>query len=56
MKTKEPMPHFSERNGYVIPSKVLIRETITTEIENCIYNCYSALEEDMRSIITHMKS
>lgn len=41
------MPHFSERNGYVIPSKVLIRETITTEIENCIYNCYSALEEDM---------
>ncbi|WP_297172303.1 AbiJ-NTD4 domain-containing protein [uncultured Porphyromonas sp.] len=41
------MPHFSERNGYVSPSKVLIRETITTEIENCICNCYSALEEDM---------
>ena len=43
------MLHFSERNGYVSPSKVLIRETITTEIENCIYNCYSALEEDLKA-------
>lgn len=41
------MLHFSERNGYVSPSKVLIQETITTEIENCICNCYSTLEEDM---------
>lgn len=43
------MLHFSERNGYVSPSKVLIRETITTEIENCIYNCYSTLREDMEA-------
>lgn len=43
------MPHFSERNGYVIPSKILIRETITTEIENGICNCYSALREDIEA-------
>ena len=41
------MLHFSERNGYVSPSKVLIRETITTEIENGICNCYSTLRESM---------
>lgn len=43
------MLHFSERNGYVSPSKVLIRETITTEIENCICNCYSTLRKDMEA-------
>lgn len=43
------MLHFSERNGYVSPSKVLIQETITTEIENCICNCYSALREDIKA-------
>ena len=43
------MLHFSERNGYVSPSKVLIRETITTEIENCICNCYSTLREDIEA-------
>lgn len=41
------MLHFSERNGYVSPSKVLIREIITTEIENGICNCYSTLRKDM---------
>lgn len=43
------MLHFSERNGYVSPSKVLIQKTITTEIENCICNCYSALKEDLKA-------
>ena len=43
------MPHFSERNGYISPSKVLIQETITTEIENCICNCYSTLREDIEA-------
>ena len=43
------MPHFSERYGYVSPSKILIRKTITTEIENCICNCYSTLREDIEA-------
>lgn len=43
------MLHFSERNGYVSPSKVLIRKTMTTEIKNCICNCYSTLREDMEA-------
>lgn len=43
------MLHFSERYEYVSPSKVLIQETITTEIENCICNCYSALKEDLKA-------
>ena len=33
------MALFSERYGYTKPSEVLIREKITTEIENVICSC-----------------
>ena len=37
------MALFSERNGYVRPSDVIIRERMTTEIINAICSCYDDL-------------
>jgi hypothetical protein len=41
---------FSERYGYLKPSEVIIREQITSEIQNAICNCYDDLEENLRLI------
>jgi len=41
---------FSERYGYLKPSEVIIREQITSEIQNAICNCYDDLEDNLRSI------
>lgn len=38
------MPLFSERYGYIKPSDVIIRETITPVIQNAICSCYDRLE------------
>lgn len=42
------MALFSERYGYTKPSEVLIREKITTEIENVICSCYDVLYDALR--------
>lgn len=42
---KNIMKLFSERYGYVNPSKVIIREDITLPIQNAICSCYDALPE-----------
>lgn len=39
------MARFSERYGYVMPSKVIIREEITEEIENAICSVYDKLKQ-----------
>lgn len=39
------MKLFSERNGYIKPSDVIIRERITPEIENAICSCYDRLSD-----------
>ena len=44
------MELFSERNGYVEPSDVLIREEITPEIQNAICSCYDCLKDAFRRI------
>lgn len=36
---------FSERYGYIKPSDVIIRETITPEIQNAICSCYDRLRQ-----------
>lgn len=36
---------FSERYGYIKPSEVIIRETITPEIQNAICSCYDKLHQ-----------
>ena len=36
---------FSERYGYIRPSDVIIRETITPEIQNAICSCYDRLRQ-----------
>ena len=36
---------FSERYGYIRPSDVIIRETITPEIQNAICSCYDKLPQ-----------
>lgn len=42
------MPLFSERYGYIKPSDVIIRETITPVIQNAICSCYDRLERQAR--------
>ena len=39
------MALFSERYGYVKPSEVIIRERITSEIQNAICSCFDRLEK-----------
>lgn len=34
---------FSERYGYIKPSDIIVRETITDEIQNAICSCYDRL-------------
>ena len=41
---------FSERNGYVQPSDILIKRKITSEIQNAICSCYDRLEYVFRRI------
>ena len=41
------MKLFSERYGYIKPSDVIIRERITPEIQNAIYNCFFYLIEKL---------
>lgn len=41
------MKLFSERYGYTKPSDVIIRERITPEIQNAIYNCFFYLIEKL---------
>ena len=38
------MSLFSERYGYTKPAEVLVRETMTEEIENALCSCYDRLE------------
>ena len=38
------MKLFSERNGYIKPSDVIIRGRISLEIQNAICSCYDRLE------------
>lgn len=47
------MALFSERYGYTKPSEVLIREKITTEIENVICSCYDVLYDALRKNYTY---
>lgn len=35
---------FSERNGYIKPSDVIIRERISPELQNAICSCFDRLE------------
>lgn len=42
------MTLFSERYGYTKPAEVLIRETITEEIENALCSSFDVLEETLR--------
>ena len=44
------MKLFSERYGYTKPSDVIIREKITTVIQNSVYNCFVYLIENLSSI------
>ena len=44
------MALFSERYGYTKPSDIIIRERITPEIQNAIYNCFLNLIENLSSI------
>ena len=41
------MALFSERYGYTKPSDVIIRERITPEIQNAIFNCITKLEKSL---------
>ena len=41
------MALFSERYGYTKPSDVIIRERITPEIQNAIFNCIIKLEKSL---------
>lgn len=41
------MALFSERYGYTKPSEVLIRETLTKEIENALCSCYDRMENNL---------
>ena len=47
------MALFYERYGYTKPSEVLIREKITTEIENVICSCYDVLYDALRKNYTY---
>lgn len=38
---------FSERYGYIKPSEVIIREKVTSEIQNAICSCYDRLKWDL---------
>ena len=42
------MTLFSERYGYTKPAEVLIRETITEDIENALCSSFDVLEETLR--------
>lgn len=44
------MSTFSERNGYVQPNNVIIKDTITQPIINSIYNCFWK-QKQIRSFI-----
>lgn len=39
---------FSERNGYTKPSVIIIRETLTPEIQNAICSCYDRLPKNIK--------
>ena len=41
------MALFSERYGYTKPSEVLIRETMTEEMENALCTCYDVLADSL---------
>lgn len=43
----ERMALFSERYGYTKPSEVLIRETMTEEMENALCTCYDVLADSL---------
>ena len=43
------MALFSERNGYIKPSEVIIRERITPDIQNAICSCFDRLEKRLNS-------
>lgn len=42
------MALFSERYGYTKPSDIIIRESITPEIQNAICSCYDRLFDELR--------
>lgn len=44
------MALFSERYGYLKPSKVLIREQLTPEICNAICSCFDKLQDNLRYV------
>ena len=47
------MALFSERYGYTKPSEILIRETITWEIENALCSCYDILSSSFHEKIAY---
>lgn len=46
---------FSERYGYIKPSEVIIRETITPEVQNAICSCYDKLHQYFSDPNEYMK-
>lgn len=49
------MALFSERYGYTKPAEVLIREKLTSEIENALCSCYDRLEDHIGETYTDME-